>query len=265
MKVMKKVLVSIFALCVAVSGVSAKPFIKPQVNALVDLPDEEAVIITYFGSTFLNTVLFKVNGQPREIIYDDAFAASYSQMKNFGFAIKVAPGDVTLEVYNLKQKKNLLVSGNFGKGKYEFTSEKGVIAIRGVDDGPEVPLTIREVERYSAGDGDKAVLVIDAVKEYSPVIYRINGKMPQNDDNFLVGNHCFSSLDSAQEIEIGTGEVRLDFAIYQETITKYNASLITVTVMTFKAEKGKKYKIETTHVEGKKKLVAVSSRLVEVE
>lgn len=66
MKNMRRIALLCGLLFVAMANLHAKPFIKPKTIELVNTPDEEAVIITYYGSTFLNTVLFKVNNQTRD-------------------------------------------------------------------------------------------------------------------------------------------------------------------------------------------------------
>lgn len=251
-------------LLVAIANLHAKPFIKPKIIELVNTPDEEAVIITYYGSTFLSTVLFKVNNQTREKYHEDTFAALYSQMKSFGFSVKVNPGDVNLEIRDVKAQKCLNVACSLPKGKYEFLNEKGKIRIINENDKTEMPVTIRDVQRYQASSEDTAILVIDTVTEYSPVIFRINDAMPQEGAKLLLAEYSFSSLESGQEIEIPAGDVKIEYGIYQKTITKYNGPLSCVNTIRFKAEKGRRYKIETVVIKDKKE-VAVASSLVELE
>ena len=264
MKNMRKIALFSGLLIVAMANLHAKPFIKPKVIELVNTPDEEAVIITYYGSTFLSTVLFKVNNQTRETYYEDTFAGLFSQMKSFGFSVKVNPGDVNLEMRDVKAQKCLNVICSLPKGKYEFLNEKGKIRIINEADKTEMPVTIRDVERYQTGGGDKAILVIDKVDEYSPVIFRINDAMPQEGAKLLLADYSFSSLEAGQEIEISTGDVKIEYGIYQKTLTKYNAPLSCVNTIRFKAEKGKRYKIETVVTKDKKEATVVSN-LVELE
>jgi|GEM_PF-5632259 len=264
MKNMRRIALFFALLFAVVSTLHAKPFIKPKVIELVTTPDEEAVIITYYGSTFLSTVLFKVNNQTRETYYEDTFAGLFSQMKSFGFSVKVNPGDVNLEIRDVKSQKCLNVACSLPKGKYEFLNEKGNIRIINENDKTEIPVTIRDVQRYQASGQDKAILVIDKVTEYSPVIFRINDAMPQEGAKLLLADYSFSSLESGQEIEIPAGDVKIEYGIYQKTITKYNGPLSCVNTIRFKAEKGKRYKIETVKDKGKKGTL-VTSKLVELE
>ena len=80
----------------------------------------------------------------------------------------------------------------------------------------------------------------------------------------MLAEYSFSSLEGGQEIEIPAGDVKIEYGIYQKTITKYNGPLSCVNTIRFKAEKGKRYKIETV-VKKDKKEVAVASSLVELE
>lgn len=185
-------------------------------------------------------------------------------MKSFGFSVKVNPGDVNLEMRDMKTGKCYTVACSLPKGRYEFQSDKGQIRILNEADKTETPITIRDVERYQASGQDKAILVIDKVIEYSPVIFRINDAMPEEGAKVLLADYSFSSLESGQEIELPAGDVKVEFGIYQKTITKYNAPLSSVTTMRFKAEKGKRYKIETVANKDKKE-VAVASKLVELD